>query len=299
MKLWLFREKDKKGIKKCLLFLKDGIDKIVFENLSNEDLIFTQKDNNLVIHYSINDSVTILNYFDNTTSNYLEKIAFKNDLETIDASNIITGTVNDDEINGTYFDDVITSNKGNDTLKGSYGNDTYKFSKGDGNNRIYDVKGDDTITFDETINKEDISFSIKDNNLLITYSATDTIEVLNYFDNTNKIENIKLSTGEIVEVTNIDKTLNGTEQNDTLIGSYGNDILIGNDGDDTLTGNVGADKLYGGRGFDTYVANDGDIINDSDNLGKIIFEGETLSTAIYDESKRVYVLEFEDKKLAA
>ena len=62
---------------------------------------------------------------------------------------------------------------------------------------------------------------------------------------------------------------------------------------------MGADKLYGGRGFDTYVANDGDIINDSDNLGKIIFEGETLSTAIYDESKRVYVLEFEDKKLAA
>ena len=114
-----------------------------------------------------------------------------------------------------------------------------------------------------------------------------------------KIENIKLSTGEIVEVTNIDKTLNGTEQNDTLIGSYGNDILIGNDGDDTLTGNVGADKLYGGSGFDTYVANDGDIINDSDNLGKIIFEGETLSTAIYDESKRVYVLEFEDKKLVA
>ena len=30
-----------------------------------------------------------------------------------------------------------------------------------------------------------------------------------------------------------------------------------------------------------------------------LFEGETLSTAIYDESKRVYVLEFEDKKLVA
>lgn len=102
----------------------NGIDKIVFENLSNEDLIFTQKDNNLVIHYSINDSVTILNYFDNTTSNYLEKIAFKNDLETIDASNIITGTINDDEINGTYFD--------------------------------------------ESVKKEDISFIIKDNNLLNT-----------------------------------------------------------------------------------------------------------------------------------
>lgn len=177
----------------------NGIDKIVFENLSNEDLIFTQKDNNLIINYSTSDSVTILNCFDNTTSNYLEKIAFKNDLETIDASNIITGTINDDEINGTYFDDVITSNKGNDTLKGFYGNNTYKFSKGDGNNRIYDVKGDDTIAFDETINKEDISFIIKDNNLLVKYSATDTIEVLNYFDNTNKIENIKLSTGEVVE----------------------------------------------------------------------------------------------------
>lgn len=261
-------------------FLIYGIDKIVFENLSNDDLIFTQKDNNLIIHYSINDSVTILNYFDNATSNYLEKIAFKNDLETIDASNIITGTVNDDEINGTYFDDVITSSKGNDTLKGSYGNDTYKFSKGDGNNRIYDVKGDDTIAFDESVKKEDISFIIKDNNLLVTYSATDTIEVLNYFDNTNKIENIKLSTGEIVQITNIDKTLTGSQQNDTLIGSYGDDILIGN---------VGKDKLFGGSGFDTYVASHGDIINDSDNLGKIIFEGETLSNAIYDENKKVYV----------
>lgn len=267
----------------------DGIDKIVFENLSNDDLIFTQKDNNLIIHYSINDSVTILNYFDNTTSNYLEKIAFKNDLETIDASNIITGTVNDDEINGTYFDDVITSNKGNDTLKGFYGNDTYKFSKGDGNNRIYDVKGDDTIAFDESVKKEDISFIIKDNNLLINYSATDTIEVLNYFDNTNKIENIKLFNGEIVQITNIDKTLTGSQQNDTLIGSYGDDILIGNDGDDSLSGNVGKDKLYGGIGFDTYVANDGDIISDSDNLGKIIFEGQTLQNAIYDENKKVYV----------
>lgn len=268
----------------------DGIDKIVFENLSNEDLIFTQKDNNLVIHYSINDSVTILNYFDNATSNYLEKIAFKNDLETIDASNIITGTTSADDIHGTYFDDVITSGSGNDTLKGFYGNDTYVFSKGDGNNRIYDVKGDDTIAFDETVLKEDISFSIKDNNLLITYSATDTIEVLDYFNTDKRIENIKLSTGEVVEVTNINKTLNGTEQNDTLIGSYGDDTLIAQAGDDILIGNVGADKLYGGSGFDTYIASHGDIINDSDNLGEIIFEGNSLSqSAIYDESKRVYV----------
>lgn len=164
------------------------------------------------------------------------------------------------------------------------------FSKGDGNNRIYDVKGDDTIAFDETVLKEDISFSIKDNNLLITYSTTDTIEVLDYFNTDKRIENIKLSTGEVVEVTNINKTINGTELSDTLEGSYGDDTLIGNEGDDTLIGNVGADKLYGGRGFDTYIVNDGDIISDSDNLGKIIFEGNSLSqTAIYDENKKVYV----------
>ena len=34
--------------------------------------------------------------------------------------------------------------------------------------RRNDVKGNDTIAFDETIKKEDISFIIKDNNLLIT-----------------------------------------------------------------------------------------------------------------------------------
>ncbi len=75
-----------------------------------------------------------------------------------------------------------------------------------------------------------------------------------------------------------------TQSNDHLEGGKGMDTLYGGKGDDTLIGGYGGGKddhavdvLYGGEGFDTYYVNDKDIISDSDNIGRIVFNGISLS----------------------
>ena len=90
----------------------------------------------------------------------------------------------------------------------------------------------------------------------------------------------------------------GGDGNETLNGGAGRDILIGGGGDDTLKGEEGNDALYGGGDNDTldgglhndwleggagtdtyrYFTGDGiDVIQDTDGLGQIQFNADTLS----------------------
>lgn len=75
---------------------------------------------------------------------------------------------------------------------------------------------------------------------------------------------------------------------DTLTGGTKNDHLYGMGGDDTLQGNGGNDYLEGGRGFDTYKYNTGDgsdIILDTDGLGGIVINGQTLGAGAWGEAR--------------
>ncbi|WP_294245168.1 calcium-binding protein [Propionivibrio sp.] len=86
--------------------------------------------------------------------------------------------------------------------------------------------------------------------------------------------------------------LTGGEGNDTLLGGSGidilegdagNDLLIGGADADVLTGGKGNDRLEGGLGDDTYeyATGDGyDTIKDSDGLGRIKIDGDTLNGGI-------------------
>lgn len=101
----------------------------------------------------------------------------------------------------------------------------------------------------------------------------------------------------------------GQYGNDYLDGGEGDDVLWGDDnrdqdnkniaGDDTLKGGSGSDKLYGGLGFDTYLfdlediktANDGKIIKDKDNKGRLVIDGLDLTNTVFfkvDENSNVY-----------
>lgn len=74
-----------------------------------------------------------------------------------------------------------------------------------------------------------------------------------------------------------DDYLEGNIGNDSLVGGQGADELHGGSGDDALfggeinSGDSDVDHLHGGDGHDTYLAGNGDIINDSDGDGKIQF----------------------------
>jgi len=72
----------------------------------------------------------------------------------------------------------------------------------------------------------------------------------------------------------------GLNGDDVLRGHIGADLLIGGDGADELDGGEGSDYLYGGVGRDTYSFNGdfgNDWITDSDGLGQITVDGQTLS----------------------
>ena len=99
--------------------------------------------------------------------------------------------------------------------------------------------------------------------------------------------------------------------NDHLEGGKGMDTLYGGKGDDTLIGGYGGGKddgavdvLYGGKGDDTYYVNNKDIIQDSDGVGKIIFNGipltgekQKIHTDRYSDEHFIYNFKPEDKRL--
>ncbi|MET0893995.1 MAG: calcium-binding protein, partial [Pseudoxanthomonas sp.] len=76
-------------------------------------------------------------------------------------------------------------------------------------------------------------------------------------------------------VLDAQKTRNGAEipSDDLLMGMGGADTLFGHAGDDVLIGGAGADLLRGGAGQDTYLVDDGDVLQDSDGRGRL-FWGE-------------------------
>ncbi|WP_198304469.1 LysM peptidoglycan-binding domain-containing protein [Arcobacter vandammei] len=139
----------------------------------------------------------------------------------------INGTDESETLIGNQTNNIFNSNKGDDTLKDvSGGNDTYKFKKGDGNDIVYDIKGDDTILFDESVSKSDVTFFQSEDlkSLIIKYSPTDSITIQNYFDNFSKIENIKLANGEKLNPEfSLQTILKDTSVNQTM--GYGNDEI--------------------------------------------------------------------------
>ena len=83
----------------------------------------------------------------------------------------------------------------------------------------------------------------------------------------------------------------GAGQTDTLTGGNKDDRLYGMAGDDTLQGNGGNDYLEGGQGDDTYLWNSGDgldTLRDTDGLGSIQINGQTLGAGETRDGGRTY-----------
>ena len=142
---------------------------------------------------------------------------------TIEVTNPVNGTRNDDNINGTVASDFIAANNGNDTVNARGGNDTVE--GGRGGDIISGGLGDDLL-------------------------AADRVDLFDDFD--GDISEIRGNSGN--------DTIFGGAKNDLLIGNSGNDSIFGKSGDDELrggrdddllNGGVGNDRIQGGSGIDT------------------------------------------------
>ncbi|MDK2122631.1 calcium-binding protein [Parachitinimonas caeni] len=193
-------------------------------------------------------------------------------------SNALVGTDGDDTLQGGFGNDRLEGKAGSDRLEGGGGDDIYVFRLGDGNDTVFDFNdyrdaGRDTFQFGQDISSNQLSYYRHGLNLVIRYSASDSITIPDYFqsDDTwaNRIEVLKFLnepfTTIAAEIAKLGLHLSdGNDQYDGgyaadwIMGDAGDDSIRGMDGDDTLEGGAGNDTLEGVLGVDTYRFKRGD-----------------------------------------
>ena len=186
----------------------------------------------------------------------------------------IYGEAGFDTLYGENGNDVLIGGTGNDHLEGGLGDDTYIYNVGDGLDTIDDDNrgntDNDTIKFGEGISFSDITFSRKDNNLIMTLfnDITQGVIIQNFFSSSYyQVEKLEFADGTTVPLTERGfefiqndgaDNVSGTNYDDTIYGKGGNDTIYGYSGNDTLIGGKGNDRLEGSYGDDTYIWNLGD-----------------------------------------
>ena len=205
-----------------------------------------------------------------------------------DGNDIIYGNEGNDILHGDNGNDTLIGGKGNDRLEGGYGDDIYIFNKSDGNDIIYDIKGSNTIEFND-FGEGDINIKrIFDDIIIGSKISNDTVTLQRFYNNNGEstISTIKFKDGTVWDYQTIlnnfsikategddkfslddqnnefsalggDDEIYGNWRNNIIDGGEGNDMLRGDQGDDTLIGGGGDDKLYGDEDNDILIGGTG------------------------------------------
>ncbi|MES2677610.1 MAG: calcium-binding protein, partial [Pseudomonadota bacterium] len=252
-------------------FSNVGNDVVKFgSDILANNIYFSRNNNDLIIKFrnSPTDSITIQNQF-LSTNHKIETLKFDNGDADIDIRNPLSltfeyhGTDGNDNINGSDGVDIMFGGKGDDTISGEYGDDQYFYSKNDGKDILINSGGQDSIIFDATIGKDEISFLKDGYDLIINFnnSPLDQIKIQNHFSNESVgyIKTLKFSDNTIVDLLNIPEmtlTYEGTSGSDEILNFYaGNKIINGGDGNDNIITSAGGDDVIKGGKGDDYILN--------------------------------------------
>ncbi len=227
---------------------------------------------------------------------------------------ILVGGAGNDRLYGYDGNDVLASGEGSDYMEGGSGSDVYMFNKGDGKDTVYDYSNSDkeinTIVFGEGINKDDVEFLKDGSDLVVRLKDTEDSIRINYWfwsDNYSRFQ-FKFTDGTIFSKADIDSKgyiVEGTEGNDWLYGSNskdlilgkaGNDYLYGYGGDDILVGGAGNDRLYGYDGNDVLASGEGsDYMEGGSGSDVYVFNKGDGKDTVYDYSdKEINTIVFGD-----
>jgi Ca2+-binding RTX toxin-like protein len=255
----------------------------------------------LIVQVSPNDQIILKNWTD--IMRRVDRFVFAdgtsmNDVEIQELANTITGTADNDALTGTEQantirglggddtmsglggDDKLTGGTGNDVVDGGTGNDGYFFNVGDGNDRITDSSGTDTLQLGPGITAGGVTLGRSANSLVLTLAGgAGSVTIDNYLvDPARQIENFQFADGSTLPdaAMIVDTLVNmrGTPGNDTLTGTAGFDIISGFEGDDDISSLGDNDNLLAGPGADTYRFNAGDgadLIVDPDAGNRVLF----------------------------
>ncbi|MFD1245101.1 calcium-binding protein [Paralysiella testudinis] len=222
-------------------------DRMVLEDVNLHEISFRREGTDLILFgYHEGDQITVNDFFGSIHSN-VETFAFadqtlssdqlrqlpmmqygsdeNNYLKAYQDNIALFGFAGDDVLIGRWGNEMLIGGKGNDCLEGSLGDDLYVFAKGDGQDRIYDSGGDDTLRLsDLTVN--DLWFSRKGLDLEVSVIGSDdkiTIEnqFLWFFGHPNQVDNIRLDNGTMLDNKQLNQLISmmaafTPKQNDTL-----------------------------------------------------------------------------------
>ena len=204
---------------------------------------------------------------------------------------ILIGGSGDDTVHGLFGNDILDGGfAGNDTLIGGRGEDTYviNVSAQEGapieTDTIIDTTANNTIRFinlnfaDAVIENDNGEMKIFNNgNLLVVANTFTSINKIEFTDGVFDVDRQLFQPFDgptIINGSDDDDFLLGTENPDVISGFEGNDYIDGEKGDDILNGGEGRDELYGsdgddelngGNGDDKLTGNDGDdVLNGGD-----------------------------------
>ncbi|MDA0781250.1 MAG: putative Ig domain-containing protein [Rickettsiales bacterium] len=224
-----------------------NMDVIRIGNSINSSEVYHEKiGNDLVINFINNptDKITVLNHY-NSDNSMIEKILFADgsELDLVNSSVNINGSIGDNIISGTSYNDIINGGEGDDVLEGGAGSDT-----------IDGGLGDDVISYRNSSQAVNVNLS---NN---TASGGDA-------------EGDTYTNIEGIEGSMFSDVLTGDAGINRIYGVDGNDNIDGQDGNDKLFGGIGADHILGGSGDDFIDGGDGSDILEGQDGNDAIFGG--------------------------
>jgi Ca2+-binding RTX toxin-like protein len=230
-------------------------------------------------------------------------------------SQVMSGTVDQDELKGMGGSDTLNGSDGADrlfggtgadSLLGGRGQDRYVWQIGEGSDTI-DDNDVSQITTDTLVLQDVLSGAVSlersGNNLLVRI-GTETITIKDRFQDAGKglgIEVIQFQNGEqwdLRKILNETKSAGmvGSDYRDSLKGNDSANTLDGNGGRDTLAGGKGNDILNGGTGGDRYVwvRGDGDdTINEGADAAGVV---DVLDLSSISVNAIFNVVRIDDKK---
>lgn len=307
-----------------------GEDTIKLTNISQNDVKFAQKGNNLVIIYDEKgSSITIADYYKKKGQTSIKEIQFSDG--SIYPTQLISGTYTGNDVDDTIKSSgLIVGGLGCDTMGGVNGANTFKISTMyDGADTILAQKaGSVTVDFSSlaglTIEEDknfvggyerfsngegNYAFSKQGNNLVINYGlevANDSMSrvvLQNYFKLNKKVSytlRLNDSTYDLLDARvyiegnlNAKNNITGSAQDDIIFGGKLADTIKAGAGNDDIYGGKGNDVIYGGAGINTVYYNYGDG-SDTINLSKnedLRLYLKSSEDGIFDKDKLTYTFD--------
>ena len=265
-----------------------GIDSLLFYKYKQDDFLFGQTGNDLVLSLKTDagDQIVFKEWFAGN-ENQVEFIHFSDCLQNhigvsaseitaianrsrrgTDGSDTMVGSISNDFLfslggndllDGGTGNDWLAGGTGNDLLSGGAGNDQYWFDQGYGDDTIIanTSNSNDIIVFGSDIDPIDLAFNASGSNLVIGL-AGDSLTVNNWFSGTtNQVNRMQFEVDGTVATYRV-----GNDSGNNLVGTVVSERIYGLGGNDTLDGGAGFDSIYGGAGNDRILYDANDVVLD-------------------------------------